>query len=46
MHPEKCRVDKIDNMGIVQSETFQRTHHLRMIKRLLPDHTIDLFIEK
>ena len=31
----KVRVDKIDNMGIVQSETFQRTHHLRVIKRLL-----------
>jgi cell wall-associated NlpC family hydrolase len=29
------RVDKIDNMGIVNSETSQRTHHLRVIKRLL-----------
>ena len=32
----KVRVDKIDNMGILQSENFQRTHHLRVIKRLLP----------
>ena len=31
----KVRLDKIDNMGIVQSETFQRTHHLRVIKRIL-----------
>jgi cell wall-associated NlpC family hydrolase len=31
----KVRIDKIDNMGIVQSENFQRTHHLRVIKRLL-----------
>jgi cell wall-associated NlpC family hydrolase len=31
----KVRIDKIDNMGIVQSGTFQRTHHLRVIKRLL-----------
>jgi hypothetical protein len=31
----KVRVDKIDNMGILQSENFQRTHHLRLIKRLL-----------
>lgn len=33
----KVRIDKIDNMGILQSETFQRTHHLRVIKRLLPE---------
>ena len=32
----KVRIDKIDNMGIVQSETHQRTHHLRLIKRVLP----------
>ncbi|MBS1663121.1 MAG: C40 family peptidase [Bacteroidetes bacterium] len=32
----KVRVDKIDNEGIVQSETFLRTHHLRIIKRMLP----------
>lgn len=31
----KVRIDKIDNMGIVQSETGERTHHLRVIKRLL-----------
>jgi gamma-D-glutamyl-L-lysine dipeptidyl-peptidase len=31
----KVRIDKIDNMGIVQSETSERTHHLRLIKRLL-----------
>jgi hypothetical protein len=33
----KVRIDKIDNMGIVQSETHQRTHHLRVIRRMLPD---------
>ncbi len=33
----KVRIDKIDNMGIVQSETFQRTHHLRVIKRFLTE---------
>jgi cell wall-associated NlpC family hydrolase len=33
----KVRIDKIDNMGIVQSETSGRTHHLRLIKRLLVD---------
>jgi len=32
----KVRVDKIDNEGILQSETFLRTHHLRVIKRMLP----------
>jgi gamma-D-glutamyl-L-lysine dipeptidyl-peptidase len=31
----KVRIDKIDNMGIVQSDSFKRTHHLRVIKRLL-----------
>ena len=31
----KVRIDKIDNMGIVQAETSERTHHLRLIKRLL-----------
>jgi gamma-D-glutamyl-L-lysine dipeptidyl-peptidase len=31
----KVRVDKIDNMGIVNTETFQRTHHLRTIRRFL-----------
>jgi len=31
----KVRIDKIDNMGIVRSDDFQRTHHLRVIKRLL-----------
>jgi len=31
----KVRVDKIDNEGMVQSETFQRTHHLRVIRRML-----------
>lgn len=33
----KVRIDKIDNMGIVQSDTHLRTHHLRLIKRMLPD---------
>lgn len=32
----KVRIDKIDNMGIVQSDTNIRTHHLRVIRRLLP----------
>jgi gamma-D-glutamyl-L-lysine dipeptidyl-peptidase len=32
----KVRIDKIDHLGIIQSENFQRTHHLRIIKRLLP----------
>jgi len=31
----KVRIDKIDNMGIVQSDTHQRTHQLRLIRRLL-----------
>jgi cell wall-associated NlpC family hydrolase len=31
----KVRVDKIDNMGIVHAENAQRTHRLRVIKRLL-----------
>jgi cell wall-associated NlpC family hydrolase len=34
----KVRMDKIDNVGIVHAENFERTHRLRMIKRL--------FIEK
>ena len=33
----KVRIDKIDNMGIVQSDTNLRTHHLRLIKRVLPE---------
>jgi cell wall-associated NlpC family hydrolase len=32
----KVRIDKIDNMGIIHTETFQRTHNLRIIKRLIP----------
>jgi gamma-D-glutamyl-L-lysine dipeptidyl-peptidase len=32
----KVRIDKIDNMGILRSDDFQRTHHLRVIKRLIP----------
>jgi cell wall-associated NlpC family hydrolase len=32
----KVRVDKIDNLGIIQSENFRRTHKLRLIKRLFP----------
>jgi cell wall-associated NlpC family hydrolase len=31
----KVRVDKIDNMGIVHAENFQRTHKLRVIKRVV-----------
>jgi hypothetical protein len=30
----KVRMDKIDNMGIVNSDTQQRTHQLRIIKRV------------
>lgn len=33
----KVRIDKIDNMGIVQSDSDQRTHRLRLIKRILPE---------
>jgi cell wall-associated NlpC family hydrolase len=29
----KVRIDKIDQHGIIQSETFERTHNLRIIKR-------------
>ncbi len=29
----KVRIDKIDNMGIVNSDTAERTHKLRLIKR-------------
>ncbi|WP_350340032.1 C40 family peptidase [Paraflavitalea speifideaquila] len=29
----KVRIDKIDNAGIVNTDTGQRTHRLRMIKR-------------
>lgn len=36
----KVRVDKIDNMGVVHAENFQRTHHLRVIKRILPPPSI------
>ena len=32
----KVRVDRIDNMGIVHAQTFQRTHHLRILKRIFP----------
>lgn len=32
----KVRVDKIDNMGIVHGESFQRTHPLRIIRRMIP----------
>jgi cell wall-associated NlpC family hydrolase len=31
----KVRVDKMDNMGIVNTETGERTHQLRLIKRFL-----------
>lgn len=37
----KVRIDKIDNMGILRSDDFQRTHHLRVIKRLLPPPVSD-----
>ncbi|MEO6000887.1 MAG: C40 family peptidase [Chitinophagaceae bacterium] len=29
----KVRVDKIDNLGIINQDTFERTHKLRIIKR-------------
>ena len=32
----QVRIDKIDNMGIVHAENFQRTHQLRIIKRVMP----------
>ena len=32
----KVRLDKIDSMGIVNSETGARTHKLRVVKRMLP----------
>ncbi len=31
----KVRIDKIDNMGIIHSETGERTHKLRLLKRVL-----------
>ncbi len=31
----KVRVDKIDNMGIINRDTKQRTHKLRIIKRMI-----------
>jgi len=31
----KVRIDRIDNMGIVNVDSNQRTHHLRLIKRVL-----------
>ncbi len=31
----KVRVDKVDNHGIVNAETGERTHHLRIIKRVV-----------
>ena len=31
----KVRVDGIDNMGIVHAESFERTHHLRVIRRAI-----------
>ncbi len=30
----KVRIDKIDNMGIINSDTNERTHRLRIIKRI------------
>lgn len=30
----KVRIDKIDNLGIINTDTGQRTHRLRMIKRI------------
>jgi len=29
----KVRIDKIDNEGIINTITSERTHHLRIIKR-------------
>ena len=31
----RVRIDKIDNMGIISSDTGERTHKLRIIKRYL-----------
>lgn len=32
----KVRVDKMDNMGIINVDTNERTHQLRIVKRLIP----------
>jgi hypothetical protein len=32
----RVRIDKIDTAGIMSSDTGERTHHLRIIKRLIP----------
>ncbi len=29
----KVRIDKIDSQGIINQDTFERTHRLRIIKR-------------
>ncbi|MHA4807201.1 C40 family peptidase [Flavitalea flava] len=31
----KVRIDKIDNQGILNTDTLERTHHLRIIRRIL-----------
>lgn len=33
----KVRIDRIDNMGIINSDTGERTHRLRIVKRYMPD---------
>lgn len=32
----KVRIDKIDNMGIINTDTGERTHTLRIVKRYMP----------
>lgn len=32
----KVRIDKIDNMGIINTDTGERTHRLRIVKRYMP----------
>jgi gamma-D-glutamyl-L-lysine dipeptidyl-peptidase len=32
----KVRIDAIDNMGIISSDTGERTHQLRIVKRYQP----------
>ena len=32
----RVRIDKVDTAGIMSSDTGERTHHLRIIKRLIP----------
>lgn len=37
----KVRTDTIDNLGIINSETGKRTHHLKIIKRVIDESVAD-----